>query len=352
MIEPTQGTLITVMRACRAAGALCRQMQPGVVAGVRSGAGERKADGTDVTIADYASQALLVHILAQDLPLPAVVAEESADALAARPDLLGAVTDALQDSGHWPGVRPADILDALAHRAWDTRTKPPGCYWAIDPIDGTKGFAAGRQFAVCVALMNAGRPVLAALACPNLPLESAPALLRRPASTGTQPPASGPGTTIGGLGAGPQRGLIVQDVATSLDQPVELRAVLARGLEVTRAPVFTFAVEPSEGRVTDLRRLGEKLGALDEPLACDSQAKYALVARGDADVYYRPPRRGPEKVWDHAAGCLLLELAGCVVTDVRGRAMDWSSPVLSGSSGVLGAPGGLHAQIVAALGAG
>lgn len=333
--------LRVVMHAAQAAGSLCRTMQPEVVAGVRAGAGEHKADGSDITIADYASQALLIHLLARTADMPCVVAEESAHALAARADLLASVTRALARSGLWPGVRPSDVLEALAYRAWDPAShanpNAPTTYWTIDPIDGTKGYAAGRQFAVCVALIDHGAPVLGVLDCPNLPLDGAQALLAEGQAPGT---ITVTGTTIGCISGGP--------VLQARDGT--LAPIAPRHPQINRPPVFTFAVEPSEGRVTDLRRIGQLLGSLGTPLACDSQAKYALVARGDADVYYRPPRKSAEKVWDHAAGCLLLQSAGCTVTDVRGRPIDWSSPVLAGSTGVLGAPPALHARVLAALG--
>ena len=42
--------------------------------------------------------------------------------------------------------------------------------WALDPIDGTKGFLRGGQYAVCLALLEDGKPVLGVMGTPNLPL--------------------------------------------------------------------------------------------------------------------------------------------------------------------------------------
>ena len=56
------------------------------------------------------------------------------------------------------------------------------------------------------------------------------------------------------------------------------------------------------------------------PLRLDSQAKYAVVARGDASIYLRLPHGDyRENVWDHAAGSLIVEEAGGRVSR-RGRA--------------------------------
>ena len=57
----------------------------------------------------------------------------------------------------------------------------------------------------------------------------------------------------------------------------------------------------------------------------DSQAKYAVVARGEADIYLRLPTRADyrEKIWDHAAGHLIVAEAGGVVTDIAGRPLEF-----------------------------
>lgn len=43
--------------------------------------------------------------------------------------------------------------------------------WALDPIDGTKGFLRGDQYAVCLALIVDGVVEVGALGCPNLPID-------------------------------------------------------------------------------------------------------------------------------------------------------------------------------------
>ncbi len=47
---------------------------------------------------------------------------------------------------------------------------PKGRHWALDPIDGTKGFLRGGQYAVCLALIEDGVVQLGVIGCPNLPL--------------------------------------------------------------------------------------------------------------------------------------------------------------------------------------
>ncbi|KAL5555486.1 hypothetical protein UlMin_037722, partial [Ulmus minor] len=47
-----------------------------------------------------------------------------------------------------------------------------GKHWVLDPIDGTKGFLRGDQYAIALVLLDKGKVVLGILACPNLSLAS------------------------------------------------------------------------------------------------------------------------------------------------------------------------------------
>lgn len=44
-------------------------------------------------------------------------------------------------------------------------------HWALDPIDGTKGFLRGGQYAVCLGLLKEGKVVVGVMGCPNLPVD-------------------------------------------------------------------------------------------------------------------------------------------------------------------------------------
>jgi len=85
----------------------------------------------------------------------------------------------------------------------------------------------------------------------------------------------------------------------------------------------------------------------------DSQAKYAVVARGQADIYLRmPTKKGyVERIWDHAAGALCAVEGGCVVSDIRGAPLDFGcGRGLENNSGIAVAPPGVHGRIIAAIG--
>ena len=44
--------------------------------------------------------------------------------------------------------------------------------WTLDPIDGTKGFLRGEQYAVCLALLVDAQVQVSVMGCPNLPVDA------------------------------------------------------------------------------------------------------------------------------------------------------------------------------------
>jgi 3'(2'), 5'-bisphosphate nucleotidase len=84
----------------------------------------------------------------------------------------------------------------------------------------------------------------------------------------------------------------------------------------------------------------------------DSQCKYAAVAGGDASIYLRLPTRADyeEKIWDHAAGYLIIREAGGQVSDIHGEPLDFSQGrTLSRNKGVVATNGKLHTPVIAAI---
>jgi 3'(2'), 5'-bisphosphate nucleotidase len=86
----------------------------------------------------------------------------------------------------------------------------------------------------------------------------------------------------------------------------------------------------------------------------DSQAKYAAVAAGQAALYLRlPSPKTPdyrEKIWDHAAGTLVVQEAGGKVTDMHGNPLDFAnSPRLEHTRGVVVSNGAIHGDVLKAL---
>src|SRR6185369_270101 len=94
------------------------------------------------------------------------------------------------------------------------------------------------------------------------------------------------------------------------------------------------------------------LGIRSGFIRLDSQVKYGLVAAGCAEAYLRipPVGKGPEKVWDHAAGSLLVLEAGGQVTDLLGKPLSFlSAEGLTGHGGILASNGRLHDRLLKAV---
>jgi 3'(2'), 5'-bisphosphate nucleotidase len=98
-------------------------------------------------------------------------------------------------------------------------------------------------------------------------------------------------------------------------------------------------------------RIAQRLGIGGEPYRIDSQCKYAVVARGQASIYLRLPRDRDyrEKVWDHAAGSIIVEEAGGRVTDLAGAPLDFSrGRRLGNRNGIVCSNGLLHDRLLEA----
>ena len=125
-----------------------------------------KDDGSPVTAADYVLQALVVAGLRARSPDGRVplVGEEHSEKLVAsgRPDVERLVVDAVRSMLGWRSH--ADALRAIDGD--EPRAGEP-C-WTIDPIDGTKGFLAGMQCSVCLAMIAGRDVVTAVLGCPRM----------------------------------------------------------------------------------------------------------------------------------------------------------------------------------------
>jgi len=296
-----------------------------------------KDDRSPVTVADYAAQAVVAMIIRERCGDPRdhlIVGEEQAADLRGgdHTPVRQAVVEAVRA---WrPTVTEDDVMAAIDACDHDGTAES---YWTLDPVDGTKGFLRGQQYAIALGHIRGGVVQLGVLGCPNLPID--------PAQTPAEPDPTGCGSlyaaTLGGgawefPGADPaETPLRISCPAWTPDQPVRTCA----------------SVEKGHSNRSDTDELLERIGADADPVRLDSQAKYAVLARGQADAYLRLPTRKDyvEKIWDHAGGSLVATEAGAVVTDVAGKPLDFGrGPRLEGNAGVIAAAPGLHERLVEA----
>jgi 3'(2'), 5'-bisphosphate nucleotidase len=330
--------VLLALDAVASASRVCRHVQARL-ADLRA---LTKDDQSPVTIADLASQAIVAHALearsleTHTVPRVILVAEETS-ALLRDPEhraLLQACLEAARLE--WPGVTADELLHAIDLGAGDPLSpaaRERG-FWTLDPIDGTKGFLRGEQFAVALAFVQQGRPVLGVLGCPNLP-----------EGQGCLQCADEDGAfEILGLDAqGPRRATGTRDRLQS--------GLSAEGAEA-RPLVLARSVEAAHSSKGHTDAVMEAAGLPWSSIFMDSQAKYAAVARGDADMYLRMPVKKDyiERIWDHAAGALIAERSGAKVTDAAGKPLDFSKGRgLEANRGVLVAPPKVHALLVHAI---
>lgn len=290
----------------------------------------QKEDKTPVTIADYGSQAVICKIIHEAFPGDPIVAEEDSKELSKpqHAEILSQLTHYL--SASTPRVSPTEVCQWI-----DLGSGPiSGRYWTLDPIDGTKGFLRGDQYAIALALIEDGNVRVGALACPNITLFTHGGEKRQGALFLA---VRGHGATQLDIAGGSGNEIRVSNV----NSPRE--ALLAESLE------------PAHSDQQLNLKLARKLGIRRPPLRMDSQAKYAILARGEASIYVRVPSPETpdyrEKIWDHAAGSILVEEAGGRVTDALGRELDFrSGKRLEKNYGIIVTNGRLHEKVVNALG--
>ena len=324
------------VRAVELACALTSSVQGAIAA---SGDASSKADASPVTVADYGAQALVSASLAAAYGPPAdtavsLVAEETAEELKAA-DSDGAilaevarlVNAAIRGAGEGGDSQLLELSEAGVLKAVDRGGSAGGAsgeHWILDPIDGTKGFLRGEQYAVALALMREGELAVGVMGCPNY----------TPPGAGWEGgsvvyAARGAGAWAAPLGTGGANAIRLRcDGAAA---PVEARVAESHGTSVVSAHGVTAQV-------------ADRMGLVRPPLQMDSMAKYAAVAAGDAHVYMRfRPADYREKVWDHAAGAVIAQESGCVVSDCDGAPLDFSrGRFLDVEGGIVAAPPALH----------
>jgi 3'(2'), 5'-bisphosphate nucleotidase len=223
-----------------------------------------------------------------------------------------------------------DAIDACDHDA------SADAYWALDPVDGTKGFLRGQQYAIALAYLERGQVELAAMGCPNLP-------------TDWSRPFDDPDPRGAIYAAAAGSGSWQWPAGDDDREPSPIRARYAGGDDASRTVRICESVEAAHSKHDDTQRVLDRLGLGVEYARLDSQCKYAVVARGQADAYLRMPARKDyvEKIWDHAAGMLIATEAGAVVTDIAGLPLDFGrGRRLEGNRGIVCAAAGLHGKII------
>ena len=312
-----------------------------------------KDDKSPVTIGDYGAQALIIHAIRKAFPSDQIVGEEEANALRSNNDLSGQIWNLVKDARLDDKAAETDIGGPIKSQedmlaaidAGNSAGGSKGRIWALDPIDGTKGFLRGGQYAVCLALIVDGEVKVGVLSCPNLPVDD---LAPLDANIGENASDDvGRGVLFGAVH---EHGAISRPLGKGgLEAATKISMKPVRDL---KEATFCESVEAGHSSHGDMADISSKLQITKPSVRMDSQAKYASIARGAGDVYLRLPVSATyqEKIWDHAAGDLIVREAGGMVSDVKGERLDFSvGRTLAKNKGVVAAPKAVHPQVVEAV---
>ena len=320
-LEPWQREFDVALGAVREGAMLARD--------IRQRIGQHallKADRSPVTVADFAVQALVAHRLGQAFPDDPLVAEEDSASLQVpdAPPTLQSVLEVLHRAV--PDLAAGQVLEAIDRG----RGTPGERFWTLDPVDGTQGFVRGDQYVVALALIVRGRVEIGLLGCPQLALTDE----RRDAVGSIVYAVLNRGafrTSLTGGGFAPLR-------VSSRREP-RLARVL-RSFESDHIDIKTF------------NEITRTLSIEAAPTLMDSQAKHAVIAAGQAELLIRLPatQEFRDKIWDQAAGSIIIEEAGGRVTDMRGTSLDFGTGrMLVRNEGVIASNGYLHAAVLDAF---
>jgi 3'(2'), 5'-bisphosphate nucleotidase len=309
--------------AARIAASLCEQVRQGITP-----TAIEKRDRSPVTVADFGSQAIICRLLSEAFPQDPIVAEEDA-AVLRQPDMvenLAQVVTVVQNS--MPDATPDQVLDWIDRGNGSVGKR----FWTLDPIDGTKGFLRGDQYAVAIALIEAGQVKLGVLACPAFAPEMSPV-----------------GTTGALLVAVRGQGAMMLPLQGGDAYPIQVASS-----EHSSSLRFVEGVEATHSDHSQQEAIAKATGITAPSLRIDSQAKYGVVACGQATLYLRlPSPKTPhyrEKIWDHAAGSILVQEAGGQVTDISGTPLDFTlGAELAANRGVIVSNGASHQAVLTAL---
>ncbi|KAL2135784.1 hypothetical protein VTI74DRAFT_6989 [Chaetomium olivicolor] len=336
--------LLAVQRASLLTKRVFRESSKGTVS---------KDDASPVTVGDFGAQALIIAALRHNFPHDAVVAEEESSQLRQDEKLRNRIWELVRDTklddvvaeGELGGgVKDVDALLELID-AGGAKGGRQGRVWTIDPIDGTKGFLRGGQYAVALALLVDGDVKVGVLGCPNLPVDDSAELTADIGANQTDEEG---------------RGVIFSAVVGqgAMSRPLQ-KGALAEGKKIRMKEVtemgnacFCESVEAGHSNQSEAAQIAQKLGITKPSVRMDSQAKYGSIARGAGDIYLRLPtsKTYQEKIWDHAAGDLIVREAGGQVTDTKGNRLDFGvGRTLATNSGVIAAPAAVHSQVLKAV---
>lgn len=338
--------LDVAVRVVHMACSLCQRVQEGLVSSISNDLVKSKDDDSLVTVADWSVQATVSLMLSESFSNQkvSIVAEEDVQTLS-KSDSVGLLTAVVNTVNECLAEAPkyglqspkealgtSQILEAIS-RCNSTGGRN-GRHWVLDPVDGTLGFVRGDQYAVALALIEEGKVVIGVLGCPNYPRkkEWLNHHHHHHESYQSMPKMSDTSDTW-------EKGCVLYAQRGSGEawmQPLihgnkkhtwsnSAQRVQVSAIDDPALATFCEPVEKANTNHSFTAGVAHSMGLKKQPLRVHSMVKYAAIARGDAEIFMKFAQSGyKEKIWDHAAGVIIVEEAGGVVTDAGGHPLDFS----------------------------
>ncbi|MBF5050483.1 3'(2'),5'-bisphosphate nucleotidase [Candidatus Clavichlamydia salmonicola] len=268
-----------------------------------------KNDGSLVTVFDFAIQAAFCEKILSIFPEDEFLGEESGAILKTHPQLIDKVLFFANKIN--PSVSSDNLFELLSSHYHKKASR----VWISDPIDGTSGFAAGRESAVTLSLIENDEPILGILGCPKYiyqNIEQSVVLLAKKN----------------------------EGSFAFTHYPDKKEQLHINKISANKPLVYTEARFSSTYHNHFLSFTSMLYASKNQPVNSwrkDSQTKYGYVATGNADVLFRLPfYKSEEQVWDHVAGLLLIKEAGGVFSDMFGSPISFSNKyTLKGTHGII-----------------
>ncbi|KAI5300208.1 putative actin patch assembly and actin polymerization protein [Ascosphaera pollenicola] len=248
-----------------------------------------KSDKSPVTKGDFGAQALIIKAIKHNFPSDAIVAEEEAASLRADPPLADEIFSLVKDISlsspdcdallGGPIATKDELLNAI-----DAGNSPggnQGRIWALDPIDGTKGFLRGGQYAICLALIVNGDVQVGVIGCPNLPHDDSAPI---PTDLASMDDAADYGVLFSAI-----KGEGAYDAPLTTGGLAAQKQIAMRPVPAIAEATFCEGVEAGHSDQSGNQAVASALGISAAPVRLDSQAKYCSIARGAGDIYLRLP---------------------------------------------------------------
>ncbi|KAK4670776.1 hypothetical protein QC764_611750 [Podospora pseudoanserina] len=312
-----------------------------------------KSDFSPVTVADFAIQALLAGTLSKAFPDDGLVGEESADELRKDPRLLQKVAAVLKVAKGWEARDENHVCDVIDL----CKGEGKGRTWVFDPIDGTKTFLKGQQYAINIALLAEGEgwrgreEVMSVVACPLLDWTLG-AMGEATVINDASVDKTGKGAVIYCVKG---HGVFVEPLFNKTDDEKPRRVPQHAGqvTAIEELKSVTCWQSLDSGVDTMHERVAERLG-MDFPgndlLGWVNRWVCLALGLANTTIWVYKKRERKAKIWDHAGAMLLFKEVGGKITDVDGKDIDLTQGRLLGQNfGFLAAPQRVHELVLEAV---